>query len=193
MARLVNRGTGAGGANTNKSGLTFEKITDMSSRLLQQGYTSRTLGKGKNSYYLHKEFDNKTIHYTTQGGLKQYLKYRFNLTIYRQPDEAYLIELPDSTFQLKILEKKNQNNAGSIDQKLGLGGYMKREYQKCCNDRFDIFYAFALSDYFKTKFEKDPRWAVTKQIMQDDDITIMFGHDPDYFHNVETWINSKHL
>lgn len=191
FAKLVNRGTGAGGSNTNKSGLLFEKCTDMSVHLIRDGYHRHTIGKGKNSYYLQRNYANKAVYFTTQGGLKHLLKSRYNITIFRQPDEAYLIEYPHAPPQLKILEKKNQNTEGSVDQKLGLGGYMKREYYKCCEGRFDVHYAFTLSDYFKTKFAQDPKWTVTRQIMDDDDITIFFGHDPMYFNQLNSWIHQQ--
>jgi len=38
ITKIVNRGTGAGGANTNKNGLKFEEKTSMEQTLKDKGY-----------------------------------------------------------------------------------------------------------------------------------------------------------
>jgi len=55
----ANKGTGAGGKNTNKNGLNFEKISDSIPKLLDDGFIRKelsTLKKSKNkfSFYLEK-------------------------------------------------------------------------------------------------------------------------------------------
>ena len=54
---LVNRGTGAGGANTNKSGKTFEQKTENESRLLAAGFVKKPIvekNKAKFNYFLER-------------------------------------------------------------------------------------------------------------------------------------------
>ena len=98
----ANKGTGAGGKNTNKNGLNFEKISDSVPKLLDDGFIRKelsTLKKSKNkfSFYLEKIISNKTIIFLTKNGLKEYLKIFLNINIFRQPDEAYLIKNNDET------------------------------------------------------------------------------------------------
>lgn len=55
-----NRGTGAGGSNTNKFGKKFEEKTSNISRLFDSGYTKTCFKKSK-TYYLSKEYEDRTV------------------------------------------------------------------------------------------------------------------------------------
>lgn len=53
---LVNRGTGAGGANTNLSGKKFEEVTFNGKRLEDKGFVRREISKKSvYGYYLYKK------------------------------------------------------------------------------------------------------------------------------------------
>jgi hypothetical protein len=77
----VNKGSGAGGKNTNKNGLNFEKISDSIPKLLDDGFIQKELSiskkskksKNKFSFYLEKIISNKTIIFLTKNGLKEYI------------------------------------------------------------------------------------------------------------------------
>ena len=89
MAAVVNRGTGAGGANTNATGIAFETKTDNESRLLNSGWVKKPIpgAKGKYAYYLEKIVDgDRSIIFTKQNGLKNYMKYFHNKELFREPD-----------------------------------------------------------------------------------------------------------
>lgn len=106
----ANKGTGAGGKNTNKNWLTFEKISDSVPKLLDDGFIRKELStmkkfKNKFSFYLEKTLSNKTIIFLTKNVLKEYLKIFFSIDIFRQPDEAYLIKNDDETFMFYLLYK----------------------------------------------------------------------------------------
>jgi hypothetical protein len=49
----VNKGTGAGGANTNYYGKKFEEKTNNQQRLLEMGYTKHSFTNKAYDYYLH--------------------------------------------------------------------------------------------------------------------------------------------
>jgi len=103
----ANKGTGAGGKNTNKNGLNFEKISDSIPKLLDDGFIRKELStskksKNKFSFYLEKIVSNKTIIFLTKNGLKEYLKIFLNIDIFRQPDEAYLIKNNDETYMFYL-------------------------------------------------------------------------------------------
>jgi hypothetical protein len=187
IQRVINRGTGAGGAATNMNGKGFEAKTSNESRLLSKGFVHNLIPncKGKHNYYLeHKE---KGILYLTQGGLSSYFKHFLNKDIHRCPDEAYLVRHED-TYILKVLEKKHQNTAGSVDTKLWAGYTIRYEYQDCLG--IPVQYAFCLSDYLKKRYISDdnPSFKSLRKFNEDNDIVILFGDDEDYYAKLDDWI-----
>ena len=118
---IINKGTGAGGANTNLYGKKFEEKTDNQPRLLEVGYTKHKLNKTKTyDYYLSKIDEEKSIVFVLQNGLKIYMKLKYNIELFRCPDEAYIIEYNTGKKVIKILEKKEQNVSG-IDRNKIMG------------------------------------------------------------------------
>ena len=108
---INNKGTGAGGANTNYYGKKFEDITNNQQRLLDMGYIKNSFTKKPTKtydYYLSKTFDDKTIVFVLQNGLKMYMKNKYNIELFRCPDEAYVIEYTSGRKVIKILEKKSK-------------------------------------------------------------------------------------
>ena len=59
-------------------------------------------GYVKKDYYLYKSFDDKTITYVSQRGLKKYMNTMYNIDIFRNPDEAYIIEYKNGKKVIKI-------------------------------------------------------------------------------------------
>ena len=139
---LSNKGTGAGGANTNITGKKFEDKTDNISVLLFEGYV-------KKDYYLYKSFDDKTITYVSQRGLKKYMNMMYNIDIFRNPDEAYIIDYKNGKKVIKILEKKNQSCEGSVETKLWTGPSLKREYEIIIGNNFEVHYCYTVNDFLK--------------------------------------------
>ena len=106
---IINKGTGAGGANTNYYGKKFEEKTNNQTRLLNDGYIKNSFTKKPKKaydYYLSKTFEDKTITFVLQNGLKMYMKNKYNIELFRCPDEAYIIEYNTGKKVIKILEKK---------------------------------------------------------------------------------------
>lgn len=95
----INKGTGAGGANTNLHGLCFEERT----KFKLEDYTKKVLNK-KNNYYL-KKFKDKNYVFVSQKGLVDFFKINYNIQLFRHPDEAFIISENDNTV-IKILEKR---------------------------------------------------------------------------------------
>jgi hypothetical protein len=193
---IVNQGTGAGGANTNKKGKSFEEKTENESRLLTQGFVKHPIiekHKGKFNYYLEKrESPTSAIIYLTQGALRLYFKTHFDVEMYRCPDEAYLIQ-NENHYTLKILEKKCQNVAGSVDTKLLAGNGFIREYKKClksvADKTFTVIYAFCISDFLKKDYiAHTPKSIHLREILEEDNIAVLFGDDEDYYEKLDKWV-----
>ena len=128
----INRGTGAGGANTNVTGLGFERVTDM--------------GEIDNSTRLQKAQLHK---FMNEHGYIQNEKYKNSKSLAhgcKQPDEAYLFPNEKILF---IIEKKFQQGSGSVAEKLQTGLFKKQFYQKIY-PTVHICYIYVLSTYFKT-------------------------------------------
>lgn len=149
-----NKGTGAGGANTNYYGKNFEEKTNNETRLLGVGYVKNSFTKKSKKaydYYLSKTFDDKTIVFVLQNGLKVYIKNKYNIDLFRCPDEAYIIEYNSGKKVIKILEKKEQRVEGSVETKLWSGPSLKREYELVLGSDFEVYYCFCVSEFLKKK------------------------------------------
>ena len=190
MEQLINKGTGAGGANTNHNGKAFEAKTDNKDRLLSNGYIEKKIPKckGKNDWYL--EHEGLGIIYIKQGGLKSYFKHFFNKELVRNPDEAYILKR-NNTYILKILEKKNQNVDGSVEDKLMTGVTMRFEYQDCLGEICQVEYAYCLSNYLKSRYTSEtiPKYKSLRKFNSIYNIHVLFGDDEDYFTQLDNWLS----
>jgi len=196
MTSIQNKGTGAGGANTNLSGKAFEKKTENETRLLANGFIRKDIPgkKGVNAYYLEKvnpDDATKSTVYLTQAAFKAYFAHFFsNKEMCRNPDEAYVFRDGDR-YTLKILEKKNQNVAGSVDTKLLAGKAFIDEYELLLGPNFTVRYAFCLSNFLKNDYLSDkPRSRALRHITKKDGIAILFGDDANYYETLDAWLSS---
>lgn len=185
----MNKGSGAGGANTNYYGKKFEEKTNNEKRLLEVGYTRF---EEKKKYYLSKTFEDKTITFVLQSGLKSYMKNKYNIDLFRCPDEAYIIEYKSGRKVIKILEKKEQNVEGSVETKLWSGPSLKREYQLVLGPEFEVFYGFCVSDFLKHKLiSQKPKYMILNKIFYENNISILFGDDETYFETLDKWFKNS--
>jgi len=194
MSKLLNKGTGAGGAKTNYHGKKFEEKTNNEMRLLENDYTKNNIThKIKNiyDYYLSKTYENKTIIFLLQNGLKTYMKNKYDIQLFRCPDEAYIIEYNDGKKIIKILEKKEQNVEGSVETKLWSGPALKREYELMLEDLFEVHYCFCVNNFLKKKITStNQKYILLNIILKENEIPILYGEDDDYFDNLDNWIYS---
>ena len=192
MSEIVNKGTGAGGANTNYYGKKFEEKTNNEKRFLDNGYEKIILNKkSKNGYYLSKTFEDKTIIFVSQSGLKEYIKHKYNIELFRCPDEAFIIEYTSGRKIIKILEKKEQNVEGSVDTKLLAGPIFKEEYIEALEYNFEVEYAFCVSKFLQNKIiSNEKKYIIFNKLMKNHNISILFGDDENYFETFDEWFNN---
>jgi len=192
---IINKGTGAGGANTNYYGKKFEDKTNNQQRLLELGYTKNSFTKNPKKaydYYLSKTFEDKIIVFVLQNGLKIYMKNKYNIDLFRCPDEAYIIEYKNGRKVIKILEKKEQNVEGSVETKLWSGPSLKREYELVLGAEFEVFYGFYVSKFLKNKLiSNEKKYTILNTIFKETNIAVLFGDDENYFETLDTWFNSS--
>jgi len=194
MSNLQNKGTGAGGANTNVNGKSFEQKTENETRLLSNGFVRKKIpvrSESIHGYYLIKEISpTQSITYLTQYGLKLYFGHFHHKEMFRRPDEAYLFKNGDS-YTLKILEKKNQNTDGSVDIKLLAGQGFIEEYEFLLGENFTVRYAFCISEFLKKDYISEcVKGRALRHICKKHGIAVLFGDDDDYYEKLDAWISS---
>jgi hypothetical protein len=144
-----NKGTGAGGANTNKNGLSYEEITS-----LEDQYKSRVPTQDKEDKMSEISFDGKRTFLKPESkvGLHKYMKKigERNEEVHpaggcKYPDESYIEPVKRNVF---IVEKKFQQGGGSVDEKLQTGPFKKMHYGELFPN-YKIHYIYCLCDWFK--------------------------------------------
>lgn len=186
----INRGTGAGGSKTNHNGLHFENETSLFTKLINNKFS---IVKNKNENYLEYKNNNIETYYFQQNEFNKFIKKNYNIQIYKKPDEALIIK-KDNTINIKIIEKKNQNVPGSVEDKLKTGAFNRREYElmfNACTHQHYIFiieYAFCISKFLEDKFEsKQIKYINLNKILKEDNIYIFYGNNINYFDKVYEW------
>jgi hypothetical protein len=196
---VTNKGTGAGGANTNYHGKKFEETTSNRERLLEAGFSKYSMVKHseKNSdCCLKKRHDDRMVVFVEQGALKKFMKIKLHIDTFRNPDEAYITIFPDGKIKIHILEKKEQNVEGSVETKLWSGPSLKREYElvlgEVLGENVEVFYGFCVSNYLKKKLVSGvKKYEILNTILHENNIVVLFGDDENYFETLDSWLNSS--
>lgn len=188
--KITNKGTGAGGSNTNLFGKMFENKTNNEQRLENFGFVKMYFNeKNKEKYYLHNKYDDKEVVFVLQNNFKVYMKNKYNIDLYRNPDEAYIVEFINGNKMVIIIEKKEQNVEGSVETKLWSGPSLKREYELDLGKDFEVHYCFCLNDFFKNKFSSNKKkYNNLEIILKENNIQILYGDDIDYFKQLNLWL-----
>jgi len=144
---ITNKGTGAGGANTNKNGLSYEEYTDLKCK-----YKSCNFIKKDSIYEVVFEGYERRFIKANKSTLHKYMKKMGEINQdltpaagCKEPDEAYIDNEKKSVF---IIEKKFQQTSGSVDEKIQTGHFKKIHYEELFPN-FKIYYIYCLSDWFK--------------------------------------------
>ncbi len=168
-------------SNANFNGKNFEDKTSLEEYLLKCNYKKIFLSK--KNYFLYKTIENICIVFTSQSNFKSYIQHKYNIKIFRNPDEAFIIENSVGEKFIKILEKKCQNVNGSVETKLWSGSSLKREYQLVLGKDFDIQYIFCVNNFLKEKFLSIniPKYIILNKILEENNIKVLFGEDKNYF------------
>lgn len=145
-----NKGTGAGGANTNRNGLSYEKMTDLSTEYKIIGRYCYHRKRYYGSVIRFKINKKKKFKYTEKHGfLKCTEKYRDKEVEIghgcKQPDGCFIDEKTKIIF---IIEKKNQNVAGSVCEKIQSVPFKLHNYEEMFPE-FKVVYIYCLSRWFQ--------------------------------------------
>lgn len=141
---VKNKGTGAGGLNTNKNGLPYEEMTELNDKII-------ILKQNKFSNIIKFEKSEKIFIQTKQANLFKCMINEVNTDIKKahgckNPDECYIDEELKNMF---IIEKKFQQCSGSVCEKIQTPDFKLWQYSRTFTN-YNIVYIYCLSDWFKT-------------------------------------------
>lgn len=162
--RSPNRGTGAGGANTNVTGLRFEALTDLSTHysapapndlVAAPGDDYAVGGKCGRLVAFNRDRESRpggatgfiaapkaSMFKTLDSFMSRDVAHVHGC---KQPDECYIRYSDRVIF---IIEKKNQTGPGSACEKL-LTGFMKRHHYGRLFPSHHVVYVYCLSNWFR--------------------------------------------
>lgn len=174
---IINKGTGAGGSNTNANGLPYETMTDLSDR-----YTIINV----NTNIKNIRFNNSDKIYVTPITKKRFLKMMSNERDTdigdahgcKEPDEVYVDFINKIIF---IVEKKFQNNSGSVCEKIQTPHFKKWHYERMFPS-YNIVYIYCLSDWFKENCKTELEY------LEYLNIPVFWGNDSNYKDNIINFI-----
>jgi hypothetical protein len=141
--KIKNRGTGAGGSNTNKNGLSYENKKDISTEY-------NIINKNENHTIIKFKKNDKEIITGTKGQFMKYLEDLENKDIKRlhgtkEPDKWFIND--DNIF---IVEIKFQQGNGSVAEKLQTPEKKIRNLERRYPNK-KVHYIYGLSEWFKNK------------------------------------------
>jgi len=171
----INRGTGAGGANTNVNGLSYEEQTSLrysytgTQEIVFNGYDKCFVLAEKGKLFdIMKKMNEMNTEEVPASGCKR-------------PDEAYINHENKTIF---IIEKKFQQTGGSVDEKIQTGP-VKKELFEIYFPNYKTIYMYCLSDWFKQK-----EYSGVLKILERHDIPIFWGDDEKYKETIIEFMNS---
>ena len=139
-----------GGARTNESGLKFEQDISLEDALIAAGYTVSPDGKVKRG---SKEIALSAPKHKFYERILNPLNISWEERISKKllPDEALLIHKAKTLF---IIEKKYQNQNGSVDEKLQTCAFKLKQYKRLLGSSYQVEYLYVCSDWFNNpKYE----------------------------------------
>ena len=176
MANIQNKGTGAGGANTNANGLPYEEMTDLSNCY------NKTETKKHSSKIKFPNCDNEFIT-TKQSHLFKYMDTKMNKKIKKahgckNPDECFINEKNKCIY---IIEKKFQQTSGSVCEKIQTPDFKIWQYKRTFPE-YNIVYIYCLSEWFKNNCKAELEYLSEKKI------PVFFGNSECYKEDIINFI-----
>tara|TARA_B100001758_G_C18391382_1_gene603141 strand:+ start:1253 stop:1801 length:549 start_codon:yes stop_codon:yes gene_type:complete len=155
---IKNRGTGAGGSNTNKNGLSYEKKTLLNSHF--------ECIRKENGFDLIK-FKNSSTEFIKADKTKlfKFMKNTMNKEITpahgcKRPDECFINNDKKIIF---IIEKKFQKVGGSACEKIQTPDFKVWQYQRLFPN-YKIVYIYCLSYWFKNNCKSELEYLLCKNV-----------------------------
>jgi hypothetical protein len=177
--KILTKGQGAGGANTNKHGLNYEELTDLQDNIV----IIEKLRFACKIYFK----DNKDIVYfrTMQSQLFKFKTDCIDINVKKghgckKPDECYINEKSKIIF---IIEKKFQQVGGSVCEKIQTSEFKLWQYNRTFPN-YKVVYIYCLSDWFKYNCQAELEYLKYKNV------PVFWGNNLQYKTNIINFINN---
>ena len=184
---IKNKGTGAGGAKTNKNGLSYEDMTVIKE---SDRYKYTDSLKVKTKMIQRVIIDGELHIKIKKAELKLYMnenkKYNTESEKASQPDECYINETDKTNPILFIIEKKFQNGSGSVCEKIQSPDFKLWQYGRTFPG-YEIVYIYCLSSWFNENCKAELEYLEYKNI------PVFWGNDPEYKTKITHFITSYKL
>lgn len=158
LEKTKNRGNGAGGSKTNKTGLSYEKLTNIDNmfEIIEKDKFSCKIKFNKNDNIfirINKSNLFKYMEKNTDKGVKK-------AHGCKNPDECYINENTKTMF---IIEKKFQQVSGSVCEKIQTPDFKIWQYSRTF-PKYNIVYIYCLSEWFFKNCEAEIEYLKFKKI-----------------------------
>jgi hypothetical protein len=180
----INRGTGAGGSNTNTNGKPYEEKTDLFDQIT---ILEEVKSNSKKSHSLI-HFNNKVSEIfmkTDQSAFFRCMNHAADPDVdkahgCKNPDECYIHEKSKTII---IIEKKFQQTGGSVCEKIQTSDFKKWQYMRTFPD-YNIVYIYCLSSWFKKNCIPELQYLELRSV------PVFWGDDVDYKTKIVNFILS---
>lgn len=162
--QIINKGSGAGGANTNKHGLYFEEITDLKTKYTKIARHSIIFNNHDTIFRLPKY---KYIRKELETHIDPIINNAYGCI---RLDEYYINEAKKQIF---IIEKKYQQVNGSVCEKIQTCMF-KKWYFNTLLPGHTVIYIYCLSDWYKQKCQTELIYLYQQSV------PVFWGQDPNY-------------
>ncbi len=176
--------------SANINGKYYEVLTDSFNRLLKLNFDKNKIvikPKFNYHYLLRKEYNDKLIEFSHQSGFKKFVKEKYNIDLFRNPDEAFIINRTTKT-KIVIVEKKFQIVTGSCDIKLWASPTLKKEYEILFKDlkNVQIEYVLSVNNWLMNKINSDAtKYKILLEILKKENIIVLCGDHNNYFKQLD--------
>ena len=175
---IPNKGTGAGGSNTNKNGLSYEELTDLDNRttiLEIDKYSSKIRFDKHEKQFIKTKQHNFFKYMITVGDIDENIEKAHGC---KNPDECYIDQELKKLF---IIEKKFQQSPGSVCEKIQTPDFKLWQYSRTF-PKYDIVYIYCLSDWFKSNCKPEMEYLEFKKI------PVFWGNNQNYKDDIINFI-----
>jgi hypothetical protein len=180
--KLKNKGTGAGGSNTNKNGLKYEAVTNLDEYIIV--ITKERVGRKIKFSYSDDEFIElhkaELVKYTQNMDKNDTNSDIERLHGTKEPDTAYINEAQKIII---ILEKKFQQGGGSAAEKLQTYPNKIRNYRRRYPNH-TIHYIYWISEWFINTCKQELKDC------EEDQVPVFIGNNEDVKVNLVDFILS---
>jgi hypothetical protein len=183
------RGAGAGGANTNATGLPYEELTDLTTHCVDNPDLSGTeeyvLGRRGGKVVAFGGHRHTAFISASKGNTYRAMEAFRDHAVApihgcKSPDECF-VRVRDRV--MFIIEKKFQQRSGSVCEKIQTAPVKRNRYRKLFPSH-DIVYMYCLSDWF------GDNCTGSLEELDDFGIPYFFGSKPDYKEKIIAFMTS---